>query len=753
MKQMIFPLLSGLCAASAIILYPQIRHTMSFQRNASLQEYSGEKITLARSLSQSQEDLSEQILNKKSNLIYSLESGNAIKPSESLTPSSSTSSTSSVTSIASGSSTASSPSTTHPPPTPGERPPAQPNPTNVLQPSDFVAKYREAIINYSKYRHAGIIETEAALKAARICIELTRSVDVAVFLQNVLYINLNITEQERVQRFEVLTELYQRIGFMRKAAFCQRLAAWRHVAQNNTNPDWNKSYRLMLDSFAGHKLSLDPLEVIENNAGWKCLQVDLLQQLVAAARRLGHSALATRHMTFLLQTMWSHLTPSEQKDFTFQLQSLSAQCEGAPISLVLEDGTVIPPANLTHLPYCQQFKVKNGSSHLRPHKLNTVKVDNGPFLFTPIHFNSIDSRTKKNDGVLTFQWVKNEMCEVSVSLKNPLPYDLKVADMRLLTNGIVFESYPETVLLQPMSSLTMTLRGMPLENGSLEILGYSSHTLGVKSNCRLKQMNHDRDRQSQFPPMFKIDVIPSLPNLEIKTSCAPMDTLACITNTDNIIASTSITLYCGETTECVLKLTNTSTIPIEFIEEIMQSPLDTKTQNLVFSWSKDRIQSQLPLKPKATMTIPLRITGYADFLGPVNVGSAINGPNSIVSSQPNGPNAADTISGVMSAMSMSGPTSLPSRIGSPISFPKRNELSASFRSKTHSGNSGHSSLVTFSQGASGSQSRQLDAQFRFRYSGGEGREKNFCRTCAVLFNLEFLPSAQITNWDVLPAET
>lgn len=185
-------------------------------------------------------------------------------------------------------------------------------------------RYREAIINYSKYRHAGIIETEAALKAARICIEQNRYMDVAVFLQNVLYINLNLTEQERVQRFEVLTELYQRIGFVRKAAFCQRLASWRHVAQSNTNPDWHKSYRLMLDSFPGHKLSLDPLEVIENNAGWKCLQIDLLQQLVAAARRIGHSALATRHMTFLLQTMWPHLSPNEQKEFSLQLQVRNA---------------------------------------------------------------------------------------------------------------------------------------------------------------------------------------------------------------------------------------------------------------------------------------------------------------------------------------------------------------------------------------------------------------------------------------------
>lgn len=337
----------GLCAASAILLYPHVRYTMSFQRNASLQENSAQKLSIARSSSQSQENLAEHILNKKSNLAISLEVENStlkVNNLATLTSSSSTSSASSVTSNVSGSSSASSPSSTN---NALSTEKLHHNPSNVLQSSDFVARYREAIINYSKYRHAGIIETEAALKAARICIEQNRYLDVAVFLQNVLYINLNLTEAERVQRFEVLTELYQRIGFVRKAAFCQRLASWRHVAQSNTNPDWNKSYRLMLESFPGHKLSLDPLEVIENNAGWKCLQIDLLQQLVAAARRIGanhcpnilhrckleqefyqfffivfsgHSALATRHMTFLLQTMWPHLSSNDQKELSLQLQ-------------------------------------------------------------------------------------------------------------------------------------------------------------------------------------------------------------------------------------------------------------------------------------------------------------------------------------------------------------------------------------------------------------------------------------------------
>ena len=65
---------------------------------------------------------------------------------------------------------------------------------------------------------------------------------------------------------------------------------------------------------------------------------------------MGHPALAIRHMTFRLQTLWKYLTEEEKKEFTLQLQALADQCEGSPIPLVLDCGTVIPPANLIDIP-------------------------------------------------------------------------------------------------------------------------------------------------------------------------------------------------------------------------------------------------------------------------------------------------------------------------------------------------------------------------------------------------------------------
>lgn len=47
----------------------------------------------------------------------------------------------------------------------------------------------------------------------------------------------------------------------------------------------------------------------------------------------------------------------------------------------------------------------------------------------------------------------------------------------------------------------------------------------------------------------------------------------------------------------------------------------------------------------------------------------------------------------------------------------------------------------------------LEGQLKLRYSGGAGLEAGYCRVSSVTLSVEMLPSVQITNWDVLPAET
>ncbi|XP_030380620.1 protein brunelleschi [Scaptodrosophila lebanonensis] len=740
----------GLCSASAMLLYPQLHEMETLHRNASLQEAGTSPL---RNMSEKwrASDATKKVNTPDANNI----SNNMLNNVADTRITSNSSSCSSVSSIlttnssASGTPTTSSSSTsTISAATFGHQQRNGELPGNILKAEEITNYYRKAIINYSKYRHAAIIETEAALKATRVCIEQNRPLDVAMFLQNILYINLSMTEAERVKRFEIITELYQQIGYQRKAAFFQRLAALKHVQQGSQAPDWNQSYRLMLCSFTGYLLSLDPLEVLENAAGWPALQIDLVQSLITAARRLGHSALATRHMTFLLQTQWDNMSSTEQSEMAVQLQNLSAQCEGSPVPLVLENGTVIPPANLTDLPYCMELQVKDLPAHLRPQRIKIAKADSGPFLFTPIHLNSLDRRDKKKEkNKIAFHWVQNDLSEVSVRLRNPLPFELIITDMRLLTNGVVFESLPQTIILQPHVPTNVSLHGTPIETGQLDLQGYSTHTLGVKSNCRLKHM-----RGRSFPPNFLVDVIPALPRIDVKTSLPQTATFSNMNSADIVVTSASLTLYNGESASCTITITNeSSTLQVEHFELNINSNVDQEVQKKIFRIDEKDLQDKLPIAPLASISFVVHIYAEADFVCPIPAASLHS------TAAGGGEYGPSSLTHYSSNLSTSGHASLPSRVSSP-QHRRIDPQCASFRSTM---SAAQHSLATLSlQPASGTgppsigsqYTQHIEAQLRIKYSGGEALTAGYCRQCAVSFNLELLPSAQITSWDVLPAE-
>ena len=125
-----------------------------------------------------------------------------------------------------------------------------------------------------------------------------------------------------------------------------------------------------------------------------------------------------------------------------------------------------------------------------------------------------------------------------MQLINPLPFELHVSNMRLLTSGVVFESIPESIILPAESGpIAVTLSGKPKEIGDLEILGFSTHTLGVKSNCRLRHM------EGMPHPQYSVEVVPALPRIDVSTS---LPQTASFSSGENIVTSASISLYGGE---------------------------------------------------------------------------------------------------------------------------------------------------------------------------------------------------------------
>ena len=274
------------------------------------------------------------------------------------------------------------------------------------------------------------------------------------------------------------------------------------------------------------------------------------------------------------------------------------------------------------------------------------------------------SQIKKKILQLTdFLWIENDLCEVALKLINPLPFELKVSNIQLLTSGAVFESIPETIVLPSETPTQLILNGTPKESGNLDLLGYSTHTLGVKSNCRLKHMR-------KFLPQYTVEVVPALPVMEVKTSLPQSATFSTFQNFENVVTSATLSLYNGECSECTITLSNTGGVPIEMLEISVHPAL----QDQIFKWSQADLEKQLPLLPNTNLIFTLHLYSVGNFL------ATSFGMNELSSGVFGSSHASSIIS------ASAGPSSLPSRLNSPLqsmtgtSFQgRRNELNSSFR--------------------------------------------------------------------------
>ena len=341
----------------------------------------------------------------------------------------------------------------------------------------MVEKFREAVIHYGKYSHAGIIETEASIKAVLVLVKHGNYLLAAEFLQNIVFINLQMNDAEKIARFLALSDLYHDIGFHRKSAFFKRVAAMRCVAPQNPHHDWAACYRLMLAAVDGYSIRLG--EEGAPSEGWPALQVQLLQELVGTSRKMGAHAASTRHMAFLLQHMFPSLTQAERQDFSAQLAVLSTRAGAEPVPISLENGVLLPPVPLCSLPTVLQFQPQPLPPNLAPYPRRNSPVSSGPFLFNPVSFGGGSARSSGRGGGANVTWVAGDVGEVALTLLNPLPTELKVPNLSLLHEGPEFEAFPSSLSLAPQSApYNVGLHGVAAQPGTLKLLGYSHNVLG-----------------------------------------------------------------------------------------------------------------------------------------------------------------------------------------------------------------------------------------------------------------------------------
>ncbi|KAG8441588.1 hypothetical protein GDO86_010680 [Hymenochirus boettgeri] len=440
---------------------------------------------------------------------------------------------------------------------------------NCLSPEDIIEKYKEAISYYGKSKTAGVIELEACVKAVRVLAIQKKSMEASEFLQNVVYINLRqLSEEEKIQRYSVLSELYELIGFHRKSSFFKRVAAMQCVAPSITDPGWKACYKLLLETLPGYSLSLDPKDFSKGpHKGWAAVQMRLLHELVYASRRMGNPALAVRHLSFLLQTMLDFLSDQEKKDVAQSLESYTSKCPGTMEPIVLPEGLKLPPVPFTKLPIVRSVELLTLPVILKPHKVKNLlgqKISTkSPFIYSPI---IAHNRSEEKGKKIDFQWVQGDVCEVQLMVYNPMPFELRVETMGLLTSGVEFESLPAALSLPAESGLyPVTLVGVPRTTGQITVNGRSAHVLQPSSK-------------------------------------------------DEVSTHVSVQLFNGETQKLVIKLENIGTEPLEKLEVTSKtSHTKEKLYGDFLTWDLEETLSQFPLKPGKTVLFTVNIQVKLDF--------------------------------------------------------------------------------------------------------------------------------------------
>ncbi|XP_075815585.1 trafficking protein particle complex subunit 9 isoform X2 [Microtus pennsylvanicus] len=583
---------------------------------------------------------------------------------------------------------------------------------NCLSPEDIIDKYKEAISYYSKYKNAGVIELEACVKAVRVLAIQKRGMEASEFLQNAVYINLRqLSEEEKIQRYSILSELYELIGFHRKSAFFKRVAAMQCVAPSIAEPGWRACYKLLLETLPGYSLSLDPKDFNKGtHRGWAAVQMRLLHELVYASRRMGNPALSVRHLSFLLQTMLDFLSDQEKKDVTQSLENYTAKCPGTMEPITLPDGLTLPPVPFTKLPIVRCVKLLSLPTSLRPQKVKSLlgqtMSTKSPFIYSPI---IPHSRGEERNKKIDFQWVQGDVCEVQLMVYNPMPFELRVENMGLLTSGVEFESLPAALSLPAESGLyPVTLVGVPQTTGTITVNGYHTTVFGVFSDCLLDNLPGVKTSGST------VEVIPALPRLQISTSLPRSAHSLQPSSGDEISTNVSVQLYNGETQQLVITLENIGLEPLEQLE--VTSKLLTTKEKLYgdfLSWKLEETLSQFPLQPGKVATFTINIKAKLDFSCQENLLQDLSDDGISVS-------------------------------GFPLSSPFRQVVRPRVESRPTNPSEG-------SKTGDLGHLKTLEAILNFKYSGGPGHVEGYYRNLSLGLHVEVEPSVFFTRVSTLPA--
>lgn len=470
-------------------------------------------------------------------------------------------------------------------------------------------------------------------------------VSVHEFIQSVVFTPFPQDSELQVERLILAGNIYDSIGFKRKAAFYRRFAALKLVTVQS---DWQACYDSLLDSLKGFSLNLEPnvyeLSLLDKSSSvWPGLHVQLIEELITCCKKIQTSqagTLAIRHMSFMLHTLDFYLSPIKIRDTAQELEEATTiYGEDSPVPLKLNNGHTIPTVNLTRYPLCSSLEPRPLPMYLRPARLVSLRrrssltpIRNAshdtPFLYTPItnHHSMSVIGSNRGGGSLDVVWVEDEPCTTTIVLSNILPIELNVTSITLMSDGVPLEVKPASVKLKvdPDRKESVNLDGIPRRSrevqddqghssiGRIEILGYTTHVLGVKSNCRIDMLPQSLNIGQIF-----VDVCPPLPRLKFKLSSesAELDIQEYPTNIDreDTILLARLSLAPDQKLEATLSITNTGPVSLQYL--FVKTRQSVKGEKLLsIDDSIIDAVSGSPLGAERSLAVPLIIENRSNDL-------------------------------------------------------------------------------------------------------------------------------------------
>eukprot|EP00795_Rhopilema_esculentum_P008579 gene8579-14587_t len=442
-----------------------------------------------------------------------------------------------------------------------------------LTDDEIIAKYSEVLSCYRRFQ-TGHIEMEAHLKFIRLLLDMKKVLEGCQVIQCLLSLHLGYNDSERIDLCQVLASLFDQINLKRKAAFFRRRAAHHAFKQTNANIGMLRYANGALNKTAsGYFLDLKTHARPKQGTqcGWSAIQLKLLLDMLHVSNRLGDTMNCVRLLCYILENYSGIILENRKADLINRLEDCSAKAEEQRATNKVDDIEMI-----RSLPIVRNFQPRPLANHLKPKKQQLEPEQGGPFIFSSLSF-----QAKKKKVIEEVLWVCGDVVEVGMTVDNPLPAEIKVKQMILVTEGIQFEAFPATLALPAESgSFPFMLLGIPHTPGNLIIKGYKVDVFGIENMVLLDEP-------------ITVKVAPSLPLMRL-SSTLQTASFQNPTNTEDEhyqTLFTSLSSYRGHSTPTTVTIENIGKIPIRSISTKIK-----KATEKVPSFDENALQSIVPLE-------------------------------------------------------------------------------------------------------------------------------------------------------------